>query len=252
MSLPDLNLTGKVAIVTGSTRGIGWATAELLASAGAAVVLNGRTESTLLNDRLRALPPAHKDHAAMAFDVGDPSAVTAAYRQIAKTYGRLDILVNNAGVLGDALVGMIQTDIVNKTLSTNVNGAIYNLQAASRLMMRQRSGSIINLSSIVGRFGNQGQAVYAASKAALLGLTSSAAKELGPSGIRVNAVAPGLIETDMVRHLPEETYARLSRSIALGRTGTATDVAVVIGFLASDWAAYVSGQVIGVDGCMSL
>ncbi len=248
----DAALAGRVALVTGSTRGIGWATAQRLAAAGATIVLNGRTESEALQARLAALASHGGGHAALAFDVGDAAAVSAAYRKIATDFGRLDVLVNNAGILGDALLGMVLPELIDATIATNLRGAILNLQAAGRLMLRRRAGSIVNLSSIVGRFGNPGQAVYSASKAALIGLTLSAAKELGPSGIRVNAVAPGLIDTDMIRHLQPDTRARLERGIALGRAGTAEDVADVIVFLASDAARYVSGQVIGVDGGMSL
>lgn len=247
-----MDMTGRVAIVTGSSRGIGWACAQRLAGCGATVVLNGRNEAQL-GGRLAELREVHPGaHTVSAFDVGDSKAVSSAYRAIASRFGRLDVLINNSGILGDALIGMISDSEMDRVLSTNVKGVIGNLQAAARLMMKSKSGSIVNLSSIVGRVGNQGQLLYSASKAAVIGLTLTAAKELGPHGIRVNAVAPGYIQTDMVQHLPPERQRALMSGIAMGRAGLPDDVADVAVFLASDQARYVSGQVIGVDGCMTL
>lgn len=240
-----------VALVTGSTRGIGLAIAAALAADGYSVIVNGRSDASD-GAALASTLPGGGEHAFLAFDVGDASAVAGAYREVAKRYGRLDVLVNNAGVLGDALIGMIPDALVDRTLATNLRGAINNLQNASRLMLRRSSGAIVNVASIVGTRGNVGQAVYAASKAGLVGLTLSASKELAPKGIRVNAVAPGLIDTEMIRHLSDDKLAELQSRIPIGRLGTAEDVARVVAFLASDAASYVSGQVVGVDGGMVL
>jgi 3-oxoacyl-[acyl-carrier protein] reductase len=170
-------------------------------------------------------------------DVADSAQVAVFYRKVFDRYRRLDVLVNNAGVLGDAVVGMIADDLIDNTMATNVKGAIYNLQAAARLMQRKKTGSIINLSSIIGTRGNRGQTVYGTSKAAIIGLTQSAAKDLAPANIRVNAIAPGYIDTP---------------NIGLGRIGKAEEVANAILFLASDLSSYVTGQVLGVDGGMVL
>ena len=248
-----LRLDGRVALVTGAGRGIGWAVADLLAAAGATVAVNGVGDRDALGDRAETLQRTHGvDTLPVVADVGDPGAVTAMHREVLKRFGRLDILVNNAGVLGDALIGMIPDALVRDTLRVNTEGALYNLQAAARLMRRSGGGAIVTVSSIVGRRGNPGQVVYAASKAALIGMTLSAAKELGPHGIRVNAVAPGVIDTDMTGHLDAATRSSLLSGIPLGRAGDAGEVAAAILFLVSDLATYVSGQVLGVDGAMSL
>lgn len=241
-----MSLEGKVALITGSTRGIGWSAAKLLAERGATVVLNG-TDEQRLKERADELG---EQHTGLAFDVADDASVSAAMKQIFSAHHRLDVLVNNAGVLDDALLGMIGKDAIQRTFAVNAVGVINVLQAAVRLMRRAGGGSIVNVSSIIGVTGNAGQVVYGGSKAAVLGITRSAAKELAGTGIRVNAVAPGYIETDMIRHLPPDVHAQRLDSIAMGRVGTPEDVARVIAFLASDDAQYVTGQVIGVDGGM--
>ncbi len=244
-------LDGKVALVTGSTRGIGWASARALAGAGASVVLNGIHDADLLQQRTEAL---QKEFSVPCVgylgSVSDHASVKQCYMEIFSRFKRLDILVNNAGVLSDALLGMIPTGMIEKVLSTNLTGCIYHLQEASRLMGRNKSGSIINIASIIGRVGNAGQAVYGASKAGVIGLTLSASKELAPKNIRVNAIAPGFIETDMVKALPEQKYAERLRSVKMGRIGRPEDVANAVLFFASDVSVYVTGQVLGVDGGM--
>ena len=248
-----IRLDGRAALVTGASRGIGWAVAEMLAAAGANVALNGVGDGDILTQRADALQRSHGvETMPVVADVGDPGAVTAMHRAVAKRFGRLDILVNNAGVLGDAMIGMISETMVRETLRVNTEGALYNLQVAARMMRRSGTGSVVTVSSIVGRRGNAGQVVYAASKAALIGMTLAAAKELGPHGIRVNTVAPGVIETDMTGHLDPATRDALMSGIPLGRPGEASEVAATVLFLASDLASYVSGQVLGVDGAMVL
>jgi 3-oxoacyl-[acyl-carrier protein] reductase len=244
-------LSGKIAYVTGSTRGIGNGVARLFASHGAAVVVNGRQSEVAvmtLAEELTAQGGAQciGVHA----DQRDPEAVKQAYAKIFKTFGRLDILVNNAGILEDALLGMIPEASVGDTFDVNAIAVIRNMQFAARLMRRGGAGSIINIASIMGIHGNPGEVVYAASKAAVIGMTKAAAKELAPIGIRVNAIAPGFIDTDMTRSIPKAAFDIRLASIGMGRIGRPEDVANVALFLASDASSYVTGQVVGVDGSM--
>jgi 3-oxoacyl-[acyl-carrier protein] reductase len=241
--LAELDLTGRVGFVTGGTRGIGLATARLLAAHGAQVVIAGTDEQ-----RTREAADMFGGRG-VACDSREPDQISAAYRTIRAEFGRLDFLVNNAGVLQDALVGMISPEMIDDVLGVNTKGPILHMQAASRLM-RRSGGSIVNVSSIIGMRGNAGQVVYAASKAAIIGLTASAAKELAPRSIRVNAVAPGFIETDMTAALDPEKFSERMDSIAMGRIGTPQDVAGAVLFLVSDLSSYVTGQVLGVDGGM--
>jgi 3-oxoacyl-[acyl-carrier protein] reductase len=246
------DLAGRVAIVTGGTRGIGLATCRALAGAGATVVLTGRDEQIAVNRAKELTAEFGGTIEGVGLDVTDTSAVGTVIRRVAKEHGRLDITVANAGVLGDALIGMITDELVTRMLTTNVAGTIHTVQAAARTMVRHRSGSIVVLASVVGERGSAGQTTYAASKAAVGNIARSSAKELGRYGIRVNAVAPGVIETDMTAHLPAAVLQRRIADTPLGRLGRPDDVARAILFLACDDSVFVTGQVLGVDGGLVL
>jgi 3-oxoacyl-[acyl-carrier protein] reductase len=246
-----IDLSGRVAVVTGGTRGIGRAIAESLAGQGAAVIMNGRQAGEGLDRAVQEIADKYSvPVAGVAGDIGKAETSTEIVRQAFSRFKKLDIYVNNAGVLIDGLIGMIAAEAVEETLAVNLRGVIYGIQAAARLMQRGGGGSIINITSIIGRFGNQGQLVYGASKAGVIGATLSAAKELAPRNIRVNAIAPGFIDTDMVRQLPSDKYEERMASIAIKRIGTPEDVARAALFFASDLSSYVTGQVLGVDGGM--
>lgn len=243
-------VSNKSIFITGATRGIGYATATQAAKQGWTVIINGREEERLNEVKQELISSYDVEVHILIYDVTDNHSIKNAFVWIKKNIGQLDVLVNNAGVLDDALLGMVNQQQVSNTLAINTEAVIYHMQYASRLMMKQKSGSIVNVSSIIGRTGNAGQTVYGASKAAVIGATYSAAKELAPYNIRVNAVAPGFIETDMTKQLSEEKYDQRLSEIKMGRIGKPEEVANTIMFLASDLSSYVTGQVIGVDGGM--
>lgn len=246
-------LEGHVAFITGSTRGIGAACAELLASQGCNVVINGHNNKDQLVEYGEYLKRAYGIEVLSAFgDISNPQTVFEIYKEIFLKFKKLDILVNNAGILKDAFIGMVTPDLVNSIIDTNIKGVLYNIIHASKLMGRNKSGSIINISSIVGKVGNEGQLVYSTSKAAVIGATLTAAKELAPMNIRVNAVAPGIIGTDMIKNIPDEKLSLLKSKIKLGRIGTVKDIAKAVLFLSSEDSEYISGQILGVDGMLSL
>lgn len=251
-----MRLDGKIAFVTGSTRGIGWATARMFAECGATVILHGRSDANLLKQRgdeiAAIVGGAGDDVAQFCFDLTDSSALQKCYSDIFKRFRRLDVFVNNAGIMQSAVVGMITSQSIAGMLALNTNAAIVALQEAARLMMRHKAGSIVNLVSIMGTQGGEGYSVYSASKAAIIGFTKAASKELAGKNIRVNAVAPGFIRTDMTASLNDEQLRKVAGSIRMGRFGEPEDVAKTVLFLASDLSAYVTGQVIGVDGGMSV
>ena len=243
-------LDGKVCLVTGASRGIGAATVSRFAREGAVVYANARTPESL-DDLCTELSEKYNTTVkALYFDVRDEAAAKKAVLQIKKETGRLDVLVNNAGVMKDALIGMISKDLMQEMYDVNVFGVMNLLQLASKIMMFQKSGSIINLSSIVGLEGIPGKLVYSAAKGAVAAMTKTAAKELASHGIRVNAVAPGMIDTDMLKSVGDEKMKEQLANIRMGRLGTPEEVAAAILFLASDLSGYVTGEILGVNGSM--
>lgn len=244
-----MNLAGRAGIVTGASRGIGRAVAIELVTRGADVALLARDRAAL--DETAALARAARAEARtpiLVADAADPQAVDEAVASAVKELGRLDFAVANAGQSSDALLVRLKPEELDRLLTVNLKSAFYLCSAAARPMMRQRGGSIVLISSIVGLSGNAGQSAYAATKAGLLGLAKSLAKELGSRNVRVNAVAPGLIETAMTVDLPEAARNHFLQNIALGRVGKPEDVGGVVAFLCSDSAAYVTGQTLVVDG----
>lgn len=241
-------LDGKVCLITGASRGIGLATVKAFVKNGAMVYANVRHPKNLdaIYDELSQENSGSVK--ALYFDVRDENTTKQAIIQIKKEAGRLDVLVNNAGIMKDALIGMIPKSLMQEIYETNVFGVMNMIQLASKLMVRQKCGSIINLSSIVGIEGNPGQLVYSATKGAVAAITKTAAKELASRGIRVNAVAPGMIDTDMYRSIGEERIKDQISLIRMGKLGTPEEVADAILFLASDLSRYITGEVLGVDG----
>lgn len=243
-------LEGKVAIVTGGSRGIGRATAEALAAQGATVVLSYVRGEEEAKKAVAAIEAAGGKAEAVGFDVSDMAASEAAVAEIAKRHGRLDILVANAGIAIDGLALRIKEEELDRLFAVNVKGAIACARAAIKVMMRAKTGRVVLLSSVVGEMGNAGQTGYAATKAALLGVTKSLAREYASRNITVNAVTPGFIDTEMTAGLPAEAKSKMLEAVPLGRTGTASEVAACVAFLASDEAAYVTGQALRVNGGM--
>lgn len=242
------DLAGRVALVTGASRGIGRAIALHLASAGATVVAGARADHA--GAVQGQIEEAGGAAVAITLDVTDPASIGAAARTAFDRFGRVDILVNNAGIVRDQLLMRMKTEEWDAVVATNLTAAYRSSQAVLRPMLKQRSGRIINIASVVGQSGNPGQANYAASKAGLIGFTKSLAQEVASRGITVNVVAPGMIETDMTAALDERAQAALRERIPMGRLGSPEEVAGVVRFLASDEASYITGQVIGVNGGM--
>jgi len=242
---------GKVALVTGASRGIGRSIAVALAQGGASVALNYAGNEAAAQEALALVLAAGAPKAKLyRFDIADPAACSAAVEQVVTEFGGLHVLVNNAGIAIDQLLMRLKDEDWKRQLDVNLTGAFNLTRAVTRPMMKARGGAIINLSSVVGEMGNAGQVAYAATKAGLIGLTKSVARELASRNIRCNAVTPGFIATDMTSALPEAARTKMMEAIPLARLGSAEDVANAVCFLASDQAAYVTGEVLKVNGGM--
>ena len=245
-------LTGKVAIVTGAGRGIGRETALALAADGAAVIVNYNGSKEAADETASQITADGGTAEAVQCNVSDFAASEAFVKQVLEKYKKVDILVNNAGVTRDNLIMRMSEEDYDAVLDTNLKGAFNMIKHLSRSFIKQRSGKIINISSVSGIRGNAGQSNYSASKAGLIGLTKSVAKELASRGINVNAVAPGLIDTDMTRALSDDAKKQLAASIPMGKIGSPSDVAKLVLFLAGEGSDYITGQVISVDGGLAI
>lgn len=243
-------LDGKAALVTGASRGIGRAVALRLAKEGAKVVVNYAGNEKAAEETKAAVEAAGSEAVCVRADVANADEVAALFDAAVKAFGTVDILVNNAGITRDGLLIRMKDEDFDAVLATNLRGVYLCTKAASKIMMKKRSGRIVNMTSVVGLMGNVGQTNYAAAKAGILGFSKSAAKELAARGITVNMVAPGFIETDMTAVLSDKVREQLVGAIPLGRMGEPEDVANAVLFLVSDAAAYITGQVVNVDGGM--
>lgn len=243
-------LDGKVALVTGASRGIGRAIALRLASEGAKVAINFAGNQKAAEDVKSEIEANGGEAILVQANVADPAAVEAMFAKVVEAFGTVDILVNNAGITRDGLLLRMKDEDFEAVIDTNLKGVFYCTKAAAKLMMKKRSGRIVNMSSVVGLIGNAGQTNYAASKAGVLGFSKSAAKELAARGITVNMVAPGFIDTDMTAVLADKVKEAMVKEIPLRRMGRPEDVANAVLFLVSDCSSYITGQVINVDGGM--
>ena len=248
MSVYDFK--GKTALVTGAARGIGRAIALELARGGAALALNDVNEAAAQECIALCREAGAPEARFYRFDVADSAACDAAVEAIVKDFGGLGILVNNAGISIDALLLRFKDEDWKKTLDINLTGAFHLMRAAARPLMKAKAGAVVNIASVVGEMGNAGQAAYSASKGALIALTKTVARELSSRNVRVNAVAPGFIDTPMTQALPEAAQTKMAEAIPLARLGTPQDIADCVAWLASDKSSYVTGAVIRVNGGM--
>lgn len=245
-------LNGKIAVVTGASRGIGKAIAMKFAQLGATVVINYNGSAQKAEEVKQSIIADGGRAVIKQCNVADYDACEAFIKEVIDQFGRIDILVNNAGITKDGLIMRMSEEDFTNVVDVNLKGTFHCIRFASRQMMKQRSGRIINMSSVVGISGNAGQINYAASKAGVIGMTKSAAKELASRGITVNAIAPGYIETDMTNVLSDKVKEETMKQIPLGRLGQTGDIAAAAAFLASDEAGYITGQVLAVDGGMAV
>lgn len=240
----------KVAVVTGASRGIGRAIAEKLASEGAKVVVGFSNNESKALEVVQQIESNGGQAIALKVDVSNSESVAEFFNSIVEKFQKIDILVNNAGITRDSLILRMKDEDFDAVIDTNLKGIFYCTKAAAKVMLKARSGRIVNIASVVGEIGNAGQANYSAAKAGVIALTKTSAKEFASRGINVNAVAPGFIETDMTSVLKDEVKSEMSKSIPLNRFGKPEDVANVVAFLASDSASYITGQTLNVDGGM--
>ncbi len=245
-----MDLSGKVAVVTGGSRGIGKAICLRLGGLGATVIINYVSRPDAAQETADEVEKAGGKAAIYQFNIADSAAVDGAFKKVLEDHGRIDILVNNAGITRDGLFMKMKEEDWDLVLDTNLKGAFNCIKAVNRPMMKQRAGSIINITSVIGFAGNAGQANYSAAKAGLIGLTRSLAKELASRNITVNGVAPGYIDTDMTKDLPDSVKEIILNEIPMKSMGSADDVAAAVAFLASDDARYITGQFIHVNGGM--
>ena len=245
-----MNLTGKVALVTGASRGIGQAAAIELAKAGADIIVNFIGNEAVAQETVEAIEALGRKAIKIKANVGDADDVQAMVDEAHATFGHIDILVNNAGITRDGLLIRMKDSDWDEVLNINLKGVYLVTKAVAKLMVKQRAGRIINMTSVSGVTGNVGQANYAAAKAGVIGFTKTCAKELAARGITVNAIAPGFIETAMTDVLPEKIKEGIAATVPLGRMGQPEEIAGVVAFLASDFASYITGQVLNVDGGM--
>ena len=245
-----MNLTGKVALVTGASRGIGQAAAIELAKAGADIIVNFIGNEAVAQETVEAIEALGRKAIKIKANVGDADDVQAMVDKAHATFGHIDILVNNAGITRDGLLIRMKDSDWDEVLNINLKGVYLVTKAVAKLMVKQRAGRIINMTSVSGVTGNVGQANYAAAKAGVIGFTKTCAKELAARGITVNAIAPGFIETAMTDVLPEKIKEGIAATVPLGRMGQPEEIAGVVTFLASDFASYITGQVLNVDGGM--